>query len=53
MDYVIVTGVCAGGLEIKVLEKIKEGFVPCGGVSVSLAPPASAFPQTWAQAMIR
>lgn len=47
-DYVILVN--SGRLELRneVLEKIKEGYIPCGGVSI-----AADYGKTYAQAMIK
>lgn len=47
-DYIILTSHDTEPLRTKVLEKIKEGYVPFGGVAL-----AEDYGKTYAQAMIK
>jgi hypothetical protein len=47
-DYIILTSNSRLDLKNDVLEKIKEGYVPCGGVSIT-----DNYGITYAQAMIK
>lgn len=49
IDYVIVYDSIIAKLQKAVLEKIKEGYIPLGGVAVS----NGVYSETWAQAMVK